>query len=97
MFNFSEQVFKIVRKIPCGGFLTYKEVAKLVNRPRAWRAVGNTLNKSPDFKTIPCYRVIRSDGKIGGYRYGTKRKIALLEKEGIITGSNGKITSRSTK
>lgn len=93
MFSFSEQVFEIVRKIPRGEFLTYKEVAKLVGRPRAYRAVGNILNKNPDLKTIPCHRVIRSNGKVGGYRYGTKRKIALLKKEGIITNSNGKITS----
>jgi len=97
MLNFSEQVFKIVRKIPRGEFLTYKEVTKLAGRPRACRAVGNILNKNPDFKTIPCHRVIRSDGKIGGYRYGTKRKIALLRKEGIITNSHGKITSRPAK
>lgn len=97
MFNFSEQVFRVVRKIPRGGFLTYKEVAKLINRPRAWRAVGNTLNKNSDFKTIPCYRVIRSDNKVGGYRHGAKRKIALLKKEGIIINSNGKVTFRSPK
>ena len=97
MFNLSGQVFKVVRKIPRGGFLTYKEVARLANRPRAWRAVGNILNKNPDFKTIPCHRVIRSDGEIGGYRYGAKRKIALLKKEGIITNSNGKITFRPPK
>ena len=98
MLNLSEKVFKIVRKIPRGEFLTYKEIAKLVDRPRAWRAVGNILNKSASRRTtIPCHRVIRSDGRIGGYRYGTKRKIALLKKEGIIIDSNGKITSRSTK
>ena len=98
MFNFSEQVFKVVRKIPRGEFLTYKEVARLTDKPRAWRAVGNILNKSASRRTtIPCHRVIRSDGKTGGYRYGTKRKIALLKKEGIITDSNGKVTSRSTK
>lgn len=98
MFNFSEKVFKIVRKIPFGRFLTYKIVAKLAGRPRAWRAVGNALNKSASRRTtIPCHRVIRSDGKIGGYRYGIKRKIALLKKEGIITDSNGKIASQLTK
>ena len=95
MFNFSEKVFNIVRKIPRGEFLTYKKVAELSGRPQAFRVVGNTLNKNPDFKTVPCHRVIRSDGKIGGYRYGTKRKVALLKKEGIIIDSNGKIASRS--
>jgi methylated-DNA-[protein]-cysteine S-methyltransferase len=97
MSHLSEQVFKVVRKIPCGEFLTYKEVAKLISKPRAWRVVGNILNKNPDCKKIPCHRVIRSDGKIGGYRHGTEKKIALLRKEGIIIDSHGKITSRSPK
>ncbi len=92
MFSFSEQVFEVIKKIPRGEFLTYKEVAKLVGRPRAYRSVGNILNKNPDLKTIPCHRVIRSNGKVGGYRYGTKRKITLLRKEGIII-KNGKTTS----
>lgn len=92
MFNFSKRVFEVIKEIPRGNFLTYKDITKLVGRPRAWRAVGNTLNKNPNFKTIPCHRVIRSDGKTGGYRYGTKRKIALLKKEGIIVNSNGKVT-----
>jgi len=88
--KFSNGVFQVVKKIPAGKFLTYKIVAKLVGQPKAWRAVGNILNKQPNLK-IPCHRVIRSDNKVGGYRYGTKRKIALLKKEGVII-KNGKIT-----
>jgi len=80
--NFKDKVYEVVKKIPRGKVKTYKMVAKLAGRPRAFRVVGNILNKNSDFKTIPCHRVIRSDGKIGGYRYGTKRKIALLRKEG---------------
>ena len=79
--TFREKVYKIVKKIPKGKTLSYKTVAKLASRPGAWRAVGNILNKNPDPKTIPCHRVIRSDGKIGGYKGGTKKKIALLKKE----------------
>jgi O-6-methylguanine DNA methyltransferase len=94
----ADRVFKVVRKIPRGEFLTYKKVARLADRPRAWRAVGNILNKSASRRTkIPCHRVIRSDGKVGGYQYGTKRKIALLKKEGIIINSNGEVTSRPPK
>ena len=62
--------------------MTYKEVAKLTGNPKAWRAVGNILNKNRD-KKIPCHRVVKSGGNIGGYRYGQKRKIALLKKEGV--------------
>jgi O-6-methylguanine DNA methyltransferase len=78
-----------VRKIPKGKTLSYKKVAKFAGRPKAWRAVGNVLNKNRDPK-IPCHRVIKSDGRIGGYKGGTKKKINLLKKEGIII-KNGRI------
>jgi O-6-methylguanine DNA methyltransferase len=87
--NFANRVYQIVKKIPKGKVLTYKEVAKLAGKPRAWRAVGNILNKNSNL-AIPCYRVIRSDGKIGGYNQGIKRKIELLEAEGFKI-KNGKI------
>ena len=63
--------------------MTYKEVAKLAGSPRAFRAVGNALNKNSDLKTIPCHRVVKSDGRIGGYRHGANKKISLLKKEGV--------------
>jgi methylated-DNA-[protein]-cysteine S-methyltransferase len=80
---FEIRVYSIVKKIPKGSFLTYKEVAKLAGKPRAWRAVGNILNKN-NRPEIPCHRVIRSDGKIGGYNRGSKLKSILLKKEGVI-------------
>lgn len=81
MVSFREKVFKVVRKIPKGKVLSYKKVAKLAGKPKAWRAVGNILKKNKDPK-IPCHRVIRSNGKIGGYNQGTKKKMDLLKKEG---------------
>jgi len=80
--TFREKILNIVRKIPKGKILTYQKVALLAGRPRAWRAVGNVLNRNRD-KEIPCHRVIKSDGKIGGYNRGIKKKIALLKREGI--------------
>jgi len=80
---FHEKVYEIVKKISKGEVLTYKEIAKLAGKPKAYRVVGNILNKNRDSK-IPCHRVIKSNGEIGGYKYGTKRKIAQLKKEGII-------------
>lgn len=91
--KFSNRVFQIVKKIPPERVLTYKDVAKLAGKPRAWRAVGNILNKNPYLKRIPCHRVIRSDGKVGGYKKGIKKKIALLKKEGITINYHNKITS----
>lgn len=80
---FAQSVYDIVKKIPQGKTLTYKEVARLAGRPFAFRAVGNILNKN-FHPNIPCHRVIRSDGKVGGYNRGTEKKISRLKEEGAI-------------
>lgn len=77
---FAQTVYAVVRGIPKGKTLTYEEVATRAGRPRAFRAVGNILNKNRDPK-VPCHRVIRSDGKVGGYAWGTKKKAARLTQE----------------
>lgn len=80
---FRELVLKVVSKIPKGEALTYKEVARRAGSPRAYRAVGNILNKNFD-PQIPCHRVVRSDGKAGGYNRGAQQKRKLLTKEHSI-------------
>ena len=82
---FTKKVLKVVRRIPRGRVLTYKEVAARAGTPKAYRAVGNVLNRydSREYK-IPCHRVIRSDGSLGGYRWGRKKKAKLLKQEGIF-------------
>lgn len=80
---FQKRVYKVVRKIPKGNFLTYKKVAERAGYPKAWRAVGNVLSKNKNPK-IPCHRVIRNNGKIGGYNRGINKKISLLRKEKVI-------------
>ena len=80
---FQKRVLGVVKKIPKGKVWTYKKVAELAGRPRAFRAVGNILNKNKD-KKIPCHRAIRSDGKAGGYNRGQNKKIELLKKEGVL-------------
>jgi len=80
---FQEKIYEVVKEIPRGGVLTYKQVAAATGYPRAFRAVGNALNKNTDIK-IPCHRVVRSDGSIGGYRQGSKQKAYLLKKEGVL-------------
>lgn len=80
--TFKEAVYDVVAKIPKGSFMTYKEVAIKIGKPLASRAVGAVLSKNfnPD---IPCHRVIRSDGKMGGYnRGGIINKRTILEEEG---------------
>lgn len=81
--NFQKKVYRVVKKIPKGKVMSYKDVVKLAGKPRAWRAVGNILSKNRN-PEVPCHRVIRSDGKIGGYKEGTKKKIILLKKEKVI-------------
>ncbi|MGB9732294.1 MAG: methylated-DNA--[protein]-cysteine S-methyltransferase [Candidatus Micrarchaeia archaeon] len=80
--RFEVEVLLAVSKIPKGETRSYKEIAKLVGRPLAYRAVGNALKKNPLPVEIPCHRVIRSDGKIGGYSFGgEEKKRDLLERE----------------
>jgi len=81
--SFQEKVYEKVKRIPKGEVLTYKEVAILAGKPKASIAVGNILNKNRDYK-IPCHRVIKSDGSMGGYNRGLRRKAYLLKKEGVV-------------
>ncbi len=85
---FESKVLNAVKKIPAGRVITYKLLAKVTGQPKAIRAVGNALNKNPNLIKIPCHRVVRSDGGIGGYRAGILKKISLLKKEGIEFKNN---------
>lgn len=82
--DFKQQVYEVVKNIPKGKVLTYKEVARRVGKPKASRAVGTVLSKNFD-PSIPCHRVIRSDGKVGNYnRGGSVEKMKILNQEGFI-------------
>jgi O-6-methylguanine DNA methyltransferase len=83
MKTFKEKVFEVVRKIPTGETLTYKEVARKAGSPNAYRAVGNAISTNFDPK-IPCHRVIGTDGKMHGYNRGIRNKIKILKKEGFL-------------
>ena len=81
--SFSDVVREVVRTIPKGQVRTYQEVARLAGSPRAYRAVANVMANNFD-KTVPCHRVIRSDGGLGGYnRGGISKKRAILLSEGV--------------
>jgi len=79
--SFTQKIYAVVEEIPKGEVLSYKEVAKRAGSPRACRAVGNIMNRH-NIKGLPCHRVVGSNNKIGGYKWGIKRKIELLKKEG---------------
>jgi len=87
MTSFAKHVYDIVRAIPAGRTMTYKQVAAAAGRPNAFRAVGNILNKNYD-PAIPCHRVVRSDGRAGGYNRGEERKRAILEAESLDQAKN---------
>ena len=80
--EFKDRVYKVVATIKKGMVLSYQEVARMAGSPRAYRAVGNILNKNRDNK-VPCHRVVKSTGEIGGYAFGATKKVAILKKEGI--------------
>ncbi len=83
--EFQLKVWSYLRKIPRGSVKTYSQVAKDIGKPLAVRAVANAIGKNPYAPKIPCHRVIRSDGSLGGYsgKGGVKTKRFLLKKEGI--------------
>lgn len=82
MTAFERRVYEEVKKIPKGRVATYGQIARMLGRPRGGRAVGNVLNKNI-FSDVPCHRVVRADGLIGGYAWGTPKKIDILRREGI--------------
>ena len=82
---FQLKVWSYLKKIPRGSVKTYSQVAKDIGKPLAVRAVANAIGKNPYAPKIPCHRVIRSDGSLGGYsgKGGIKTKKLLLKREGI--------------
>ena len=97
--SFAERVYRALLRVPRGKVTTYKALARVIGKPRAYRAVGNALNKNPHPATslvrlnspqvragalvVPCHRVVATGGALGGYAGGLKKKIALLKREGV--------------
>lgn len=88
--NTDKKIYKKLLKVPKGKITTYGDLAKAVGLKNGQRAVGNFMNKNPYPVIVPCHRVIKSDGKVGGYAYGKDVKINMLKKEGLKI-KNGKI------
>lgn len=85
--SFNERCYEILKRVPKGKITTYKEIAKAL-KSKGYRAVGNAMNKNPYAPEVPCHRVVKSSGEIGGFAHGTKKKIEMLEKEGIEIKNN---------
>ena len=88
--NLDKKIYKKLLEVPPGKITTYGELAKAVGLSNGQRAVGKIMNKNPYPVIIPCHRVVKSDGKVGGYAYGEGIKTTMLKKEGILI-KNGKI------
>ncbi len=88
-YSFSQKCYKLLRKVPRGKVTTYKEIARVL-KTKAYRAVGNAMNKNPYAPGVACHRVVKSSGEVGGFASGTRKKISMLRKEGIKI-VNGKI------
>lgn len=81
--SFDQRCYQLIKAVPPGKVTTYKAVAQALGT-QAFRAVGQAMHRNPNAPKTPCHRVINSNGDVGGYVYGTKRKIALLSSEGIL-------------
>lgn len=81
--SFDECCYALLRQVPKGRVTTYKEIAHALGC-RAYRAVGNAMNRNPYPKDVyPCHRVLKSDGSVGGYALGAEKKIEMLRTEGL--------------
>jgi AraC family transcriptional regulator of adaptative response/methylated-DNA-[protein]-cysteine methyltransferase len=92
---FQQMVWKELRHIPAGQTRSYAEVAKTIGRPKAVRAVANACASNPVALVVPCHRVVQKNGSLAGYRWGVKRKAALLEKEHSAVSSQPSAKTKS--
>jgi len=85
-----EKVYKKLLEVPKGKITTYRDLARAIGLKNGQRVIGKIMNKNPYPVIVPCHRVIKSDGKIGGYAWGEQVKAKMLSNEGIKI-KNGKI------
>ena len=90
MTEFSELVWGLTKRVPKGKVTTYGEIARALGKPAASRAVGQALRNNPNPIAVPCHRVVRSDGSLGGYcgRAASLEKARLLKREGVLFKKN---------
>jgi O-6-methylguanine DNA methyltransferase len=81
--DFQLDVWRVLQRIPKGETRSYAQVAQLIGRPFATRAVGTACGKNPIALLVPCHRVLQSDGRLGGYYWGVDKKRAILRAEGV--------------
>ena len=86
--NIEEKIYRKLLEDQEGNVTTYGDLAKAINLKNGQRVVGQIMKKNPFPVIVPCHRVIKSDGTVGGYAYGTERKKYMLSKEGLKINNN---------
>jgi len=86
--KFQSLCYKALVKVPRGKVTTYSGLATIIGRPKAHRAVGTAMNKNPFAPEVPCHRVVKSNGDLGGFGGGPKLKIKRLQEEGVKVHNN---------
>lgn len=93
---FQKKVYAACGKIPAGRVSTYSEISRAIGHLKSARAVGNALNKNPFAPRVPCHRVVKNDGTLGGFASGEEKKRLILKKEGLRV-EKGKIVDFEKK
>lgn len=96
MTKFQSECYEALKKVPKGKVITYAGLARMVGRPKAHRAVGSAMNKNPYAPQVPCHRVVKSNGGLGGFATDIKVKIKRLQKEGVVVSDNKIVDFQST-
>ena len=88
--TFNQRCYDLLLQIPRGKVTTYREIAHALGT-KAYRAVGQAMNRNPNLLEVPCHRVVKSHGEVGGYAGGLSRKIELLRQEGVYVSEDGQV------
>ena len=96
MTRFQSDCYEALKKVPQGKVITYAGLARMIGRPKAHRAVGSAMNKNPYAPQVPCHRVVKSNGDLGGFATNIEVKIKRLQEEGVMVSDNKIVDFRST-
>ena len=87
---FDQRCYDLLLQIPKGKVTTYREIAHALGT-KAYRAVGQAMNRNPNLVEVPCHRVVKSNGEVGAYVTGSCRKLELLRQEGVGVSEDGQV------
>ena len=88
--TFDQRCYDLLLQIPRGKVTTYREIAHALGT-KAYRAVGQAMNRNPNLVEVPCHRVVKSNGELGGYASGSVTKLELLRQEGVDVSEDGQV------